>query len=223
MDLRVLHEAAGFLVVDKPAGLLSVPGRGPDKSDCAVSRAAAKFGWVRETHRLDQATSGILLLARNPEVHRFLSAAFAERRVGKSYAALLPSFPADMDRPGLYSRDGRIVLFQRLDPENRPRQIVDAMRGKEAITLWRGVDGASRFTTDSKVASLRVELIPLTGRTHQLRLALSSCGAPVYGDRLYAPPEIRDAAPRLMLHAQSIRFPHPDGGEDVEVSSIPEF
>ncbi len=223
-DLPVLYEDLSLLVVDKPSGLLSVPGRGPEKADCAVSRAAVYYGWIREVHRLDQATSGILLLARNPEAHRFLSAAFASRDIEKSYVALTRSIPGHHSREAVVcetddtGKSGRITLFQRLDPGNRPHQIVDPVLGKQAITNWRfiGDDGSN-----SRIK--RLELVPTTGRTHQLRLALSSCAAPILGDSLYAPPELRDSAPRLMLHATSLLFPKPDGRGYLDMRSIVPF
>ncbi len=219
-DLPVLYEDFSLLVVDKPSGLLSVPGRGPEKADCVVSRAAVDYGWIREAHRLDQATSGILLLARNPEAHSFLSMAFASRDIEKSYVALTRSIPVHRSREGVVcetddtGKSGRITLFQRLDTDNRPHQIVDPVLGKQAITKWRlmGDDDMS-----SRIK--RLELVPITGRTHQLRLALSSCAASILGDSLYAPPELRDAAPRLMLHAATLRFPEPDGSGYLDMRS----
>lgn len=221
MVLRILYEDSQLLAVDKPAGLLSVPGRGPEKADCVVSRASEEYGWIREAHRLDQATSGILLLARNAEAHRNLSAAFADRLTYKTYVALTVRLPADPGIPGVEFRDfsdepGLIVVHQRLDPENRPRQVVDLLRGKRAVTGWKSL-GTVRDSF------CRLELSPLTGRTHQLRLALAVCGAFIPGDCLYAPEDLQEAMPRLMLHATGLRFPHPSTGEEVEICSDPEF
>lgn len=213
-DLTVLFEDDFLIAVDKPSGLLSVPGRGPEKADCVVSRVAEKIGWVREVHRLDQATSGILLLARNPEAHRYLSSAFASREVEKTYIAATLSMPEDPALKGVLWEKGRITVFQRLDTENRPHQILDFLQGRESVTEWSLL---GMFGGEPELHHL--ELRPLTGRTHQLRLALSLCGAPIPGDTLYAPPEIRDASPRLLLHAEGLGFPHPDGHRFIELRS----
>ena len=249
MDLKIHFEDAHLLVVEKPPGLLSVPGRGPEKTDCVVARAARRYGWVREVHRLDQATSGLMILARNPDSHRRLSAAFAERRVEKTYIALVPSRLSDPEVPAVEFRidspdSGRIRLFQRLDPDNRPRQITDAVRGREAVTYWRirpetpsGVlfsgtarsDAAGVESSDAAEEPgagdlpIRLELQPRTGRTHQLRLAMAVCGAPILGDNLYGSAESGRRLPRMMLHAAGIVFSHPIGGECLRIESAPEF
>ena len=225
--LKILYKDRYLLAVDKPSGLLSVPGRGPEKADCAVSRAAAEFGWVREVHRLDQPTSGILLMARTPEAHRTLSEAFAAREIDKTYMALTTHLPEDPGRKGVFfKRDGnsvgssgycRIRLFQRLDPKNRPYQIIDSERGKEAVTEWRQRESSRNELCGVSLYSL--ELKPRTGRTHQLRLALSVCGAAIPGDTLYAPEKIRNLSPRLLLHAAEISFPHPENRRDVTIKA----
>ncbi len=251
-NLKILRLEERWLAVYKPSGLLSVPGRGPQKADCAVARAAAEFGWIREAHRLDEATSGVMILARDAEAHRRLSALFAERKIQKTYVAICaagrggralcdppPFSEADEGRgeqevpgggalrggkslgwrlfPATASAgdSGRCVLFQRLDPENRPRQILDPEHGKEAVTLWRVLEAAE--------GRVRLELRPLTGRTHQLRLACAEMGVPILGDALYAPPDVAAAAGRLMLHAQSICFPEPFSGELIMIESPPPF
>lgn len=219
MDLTVLFEDASLVAVDKPPGLLSVPGRGPEKADCVVSRAAQKYGWIREVHRLDQATSGIMLLARTPEVHRSLSAAFASRKVEKIYAAATLSLPEDPEIKGVLWEKGRITVFQRLDVENRPHQIPDPLQGKESLTEWRLLESAA-----GEQDLHHIELRPLTGRTHQLRLALSLCGAPIPGDTLYAPAGIVEKSPRLLLHAERLCFVHPESEALVEIHSpVPFF
>ncbi len=124
--LTILYKDKFIIAVEKPSGLLSVPGRGPEKADCAVARTAAEYGWIREVHRLDQATSGILLLARAPEAHRELSGSFAAREVEKAYIAITKSLPNDPGHDGVVFRTdesgktGRITLYQRLNPDNRP-------------------------------------------------------------------------------------------------------
>jgi len=215
--IPVLVSDSRLVAVNKPSGLLSVPGRGPDKADCVVSRLASRFAWIREVHRLDQGTSGVMLLARDPEAHRFLSAAFAERRIEKIYVALTDGVPVDPDLNGVSCADGSILVMQRLDPEDRPRQVVDPDRGRPAITEWRLAD------PPSEAGVRRLELRPRTGRTHQIRLALALCSAPIIGDGLYGPDESAAASPRLMLHASVLRFPHPDGDRPREVVCPPEF
>jgi len=214
--LEVLYEDDSFIAVNKPPGLLSVPGRGPEKADCAVARAAEMYGWIREVHRLDQATSGILILARTPEDHRIISASFAAREIEKTYIALTLSLPENPHKEGVIFQGGFpgcITLFQRLDPDNRPYQILDQQKGKEAVTRWR------QISSSLKDNFYRLELKPLTGRTHQLRLALSVCRAAIPGDSLYASEEIRNTASRLLLHASNLRFFHPRGSGIVEINS----
>lgn len=213
-DLRILFEDDFVIAVDKPPGLLSVPGRGPEKADCAVRRVGTEYHWIREAHRLDQATSGILLLAKTPEAHRFLSAAFASREIQKKYTALTASLPEDPRLKGVLWEKGRISVFQRLDTDNRPHQILDAVLGKESVTEWSVLE-----TGTGQPGLHRLELRPLSGRTHQLRLSLSLCGAPIPGDSLYAPAEIEALSSRLLLHAEYLRFPHPESKALVEIHS----
>lgn len=223
MDLKIVFEDSDLLVVEKPSGLLSVPGRGPEKADCVVARASSEYAWVREVHRLDQATSGLMLLARNPEVHKLLSIDFAERRVVKSYQALVPVLPSDPGLSGILfqppeTERGRIVIHQRLNPEDRPRQVIDPEKGKKAITDWVQME-----LSDNQYEGFRLRLYPETGRTHQLRLTLACCGAAIYGDSLYAPTDIAQATSRLMLHAEYLRVLHPLTGNKLELRSEPEF
>jgi len=224
--LEVLYQDNFLLAVNKPSGLLSVPGRGPDKADCAVTRAILDFGWIREVHRLDMATSGILLMARNPDVHQKLSRAFADREIEKTYIAITHALPEDPQRKGVVFEhgqlSGRITLFQRLDTDNRPHQLIDPERGKEAVTDWRLLsDTRSGETAAGSI--YRLELKPLTGRTHQLRLALSICRAAISGDSLYGDQLIRDSSPRLLLHAAFLHFTHPVSGESVEINAVIPF
>ncbi len=231
--LEVLYRDEFLLAVNKPPGLLSVPGRGPDKADCAVARAALDYGWIREVHRLDMATSGVLLMARNPDVHRKLSKAFADREVEKTYIAITHALPGDPHKKGVVfeavfekgQSAGRITLFQRLDTDNRPHQILDPERGKEAVTDWRRLhDIHNTPVMDSAGAGIfRLELKPLTGRTHQLRLALSECGASILGDSLYGEQKIRNLSSRLLLHAAFLGFIHPVNGESLEIKAVIPF
>lgn len=195
---RLVHEDAALLVVDKPAGLLAVPGRGDDKQDCLAARVQARFADARVVHRLDQATSGLMLFARGAEVQRRLSAAFERREVGKRYVAVVAG--------RLAGTQGRIDAPLAADWPNRPRRQVDHQGGKPALTLWwrSGVDDG-----DDGLERSRVELEPHTGRTHQLRVHLAAIGHPILGDTLYAPPAVQALAPRLLLHARRLALAHP--------------
>jgi len=196
VDLPVLYVDPDFVVVDKPAGMLSVPGRGPDKQDCVESRVRQLFpDCPRQpaVHRLDMDTSGLLLLARTAPSHRLLSAQFAERRVVKKYIAVVEGL--------VEQEEGRIALAFRLDPDNRPRQVYDQERGKLGITLWRRCGSVGGRT--------RIAFTPLTGRTHQLRLHAAhplGLNCPIVGDRLYG---LRRAGERMLLHARGLEFFHP--------------
>lgn len=186
-----LYADDSLVVVDKPAGLLSVPGRGADKQDCAVARVQAAWPDALTVHRLDMATSGLLLLARGATVQRRLSEAFAQRQVGKRYVAIVD---------GLMAGDaGEIDAPLIADWPQRPRQRIDHEHGKPSLTRWRVLsrDGGARRT--------RLELEPVTGRSHQLRVHLASLGHAIVGDSLYG----GSAAPRLLLHASELAFAHP--------------
>jgi tRNA pseudouridine32 synthase / 23S rRNA pseudouridine746 synthase len=207
MSPALLHHDDHLLVVDKPAGLLAVPGRGEHKQDCLATRLQAAFPDALVVHRLDQATSGLMVFARSPQVQRQLSGAFARREVHKRYEAML------MGR--LAPDTGCIALPLAADWPNRPRQIVDLAAGKAALTHWQvlAFDAASHTT--------RVLLQPLTGRTHQLRVHMQALGHAIVGDALYAP----DAAPaaRLMLHASELELAHPASGELLRFSAPEPF
>lgn len=183
--IRIVHVDARLVVIDKPAGLLSVPGR--TEPDCASARVQADCPDARIVHRLDQATSGLLLFARGAQAQRELSAAFADRRVEKHYVAIVG---------GALDGEGLIDLPLAADWPNRPRQQVDRALGKPSQTRWRTL---AREGTHSRVA-----LTPITGRTHQLRVHLAALGHPILGDALYAPPELASASPRLLLHASEL-------------------
>ena len=197
-----IHEDEHLLVLEKPSGLLSVPGRGPDKQDCLSKRVQAIYPEALIVHRLDQDTSGLLLMARGIEAQRRLSRLFETRQVNKRYMAVVSGHPEQTqaaqapDAEGWRTIDGPILL----DWERRPIHIIHP-DGKASRSRWRAVQ-----TSDS--ATL-VELEPVTGRTHQLRVHMQSIGHPMLGDSLYAPPEIKALSPRLLLHAQALAFPHP--------------
>lgn len=195
--MQILYCDEALVLVNKPTMLLSVPGRGEDKQDCVVSRLAADLGWVREVHRLDWETSGLMLLARDAESHRHLSGQFARREVEKIYIAVLLG--------ALSETQGEINLPLRCDWPRRPRQMVDHEQGKAACTRWELLAQEARGS--------RVRLYPLTGRSHQLRVHMQSIGHPILGDRLYAPAESLALADRLLLHACHLAFTHPVTGE----------
>ena len=210
--LECVHEDAALLAIVKPAGLLAVPGRGADKADCLSARVQARWPDALVVHRLDEATSGLMLFARSPDVQRALGRAFERREIDKRYVAVVQGkvlAPAGADGWGLI--DAALAA----DWPNRPRQQVDPELGKAAQTRWRvlGFDGENS----------RLELQPLTGRTHQLRVHLASIGHPIVGDRLYAPADRQAVAARLMLHASELRLRHPLSGEPMVLESAAGF
>lgn len=197
-----LHEDEHLLVLEKPSGLLSVPGRGPDKQDCLAKRVQDRYPEALVVHRLDQDTSGLLIMARGIEAQRRLSKLFETRQVKKRYVAVVAGQPVQTqsatlaDEAGWRTIEGPILL----DWERRPIHIIHA-DGKASQSRWRVLQ-----TGDN--ASL-IELEPVTGRTHQLRVHLQSIGHPMLGDSLYATPDIQAMSPRLLLHAQELAFVHP--------------
>lgn len=192
--LEFLYIDDHLLVVNKPSGLLSVPGRGEGMDDCLVSRVQKRVPDALTVHRLDMDTSGLLLLARGAEMHRQLSRLFQDRQVDKRYLAVVDGL--------LEPAEGEINLPLICDWPNRPRQIVDFNIGKPSLTRFR------RLTQDLKNATSRVELEPVTGRSHQLRVHLSALGFPILGDDLYGGPA-EHKAKRLLLHAMDLAFIHP--------------
>lgn len=203
----MLHEDAHLLALVKPAGLLSVPGRGPQNADCLSTRAQRRWPGALIVHRLDQATSGLLLMARSAAVQRALSSAFAERRVHKRYEALVHGQPsAATDADGWAEIDLPLIV----DWPNRPRSKVDHASGKPSRTRWR------LLAHDAATDTARLALEPVTGRSHQLRVHLLAIGHPIVGDALYGTP---DTAPRLMLHACALRLEHPVSGHTLDLRS----
>ena len=210
--LQVLYADDTLLVLCKPAGLLSVPGRGPDKQDCLSARAQARYADALVVHRLDMATSGLLLMARGKAAQQTLSQAFAERQVGKRYVALVHG-RLQAATPGAWSD---VALPIGVDWPNRPRRVVAAEGGKASLTRWRVLGRCGAEQT-------RVELEPVTGRSHQLRVHMQAIGHPVVGDPLYGPDPCPANSARLMLHAARISFAHPLTAEPLHFSSAPEF
>lgn len=204
---RILHHDHALLVVDKPAGLLSVPGKGEDRADCLIARLRGPFPEVLLVHRLDLDTSGVMVFALTPHAQRHLGLQFEKRIVKKTYLARV----AGRLEPATGTVEAPLIV----DWPNRPKQMIDPVRGRPARTDWRVI----RATDDET----RLRLMPLTGRSHQLRVHMQSLGHPILGDPLYAEGPARDGHPRLMLHAESLRLRHPDGGRHVTFSAPAPF
>lgn len=197
-ELQPIHEDAHLLVLDKPAGLLCVPGRGEDKQDCLSARAQRRWPDALVVHRLDMATSGLVLMARSPAVQRALGDAFAAGEISKRYEAIVD---------GLATRQEWAVIDAPItaDWPNRPLQKIDPM-GKPSLTRWRVLH------THAERNASHLLLEPRTGRTHQLRVHLASIGHPILGDALYGDERVKKLAPRLLLHAGVLQFTHPATG-----------
>ncbi|MGQ3082246.1 RluA family pseudouridine synthase [Hydrogenophaga sp.] len=208
-NLKVIHEDDHLIVLDKPAGLLAVPGKGPDKQDCLSARAQARWPDALVVHRLDMATSGLVVMARGLDAQRQLSRAFETRQVHKRYTAVVAGTLANPQPDNGWNT---IDLPLTIDWPNRPRSIVSAELGKPSVTRWRLAD-------TPPVDATRLELEPVTGRTHQLRVHLQAIGYPILGDALYATPEQQARAPRLLLHAHALSLPHPRHGETIAFHS----
>lgn len=209
--LSILYQDESLLFVEKPSGLLSVPGRGVEKSDCLITRVQARFGDALIVHRLDMETSGLMVLARGKTVHRSLSVQFERREVEKSYMACVAGMPDQ--------EEGVIDLPIMKDWPNRPLQKVDLDAGKPSVTQWRLVEP---ITAAFGVAA-RLSLTPLTGRTHQLRVHLNAIGHPILGDTLYGTPQSQAGAPRLNLHATELALAHPVNGQKMILQSAAPF
>lgn len=204
--MDIVHADDHLVVVDKPAGLLSVPGRGEGKQDCASARVQALYADALIVHRLDMATSGLLLLARGAAMQRALSIAFAGRQVHKRYVAVVA---------GLLAADqGEIDAPLIADWPNRPRQVIDLARGKPSLTRW------TVLGRDAALGRTRIALEPVTGRSHQLRVHLAHIGHPILGDELYG--DIGTSA-RLLLHASELRLVHPLFGTPLHFTSTAPF
>ncbi len=211
----IVYADEHLLVAEKPAGLLSVPGRGADKQDCLSARVQALCPDAQIVHRLDMGTSGLMLMARGADMQRRLSALFAGREVSKRYFAVAAGRPP-ADKP---DADGwsLIDLPIAADWPRRPLQKIDREAGKPSATRWR------LLAHDAAADSSRLELEPVTGRTHQLRLHLLAIGHPILGDALYAPPDVQARAPRLLLHAGALAFTHPATGQALAFESAAPF
>jgi tRNA pseudouridine32 synthase / 23S rRNA pseudouridine746 synthase len=212
--LRVVYADDALLVFDKPAGLLAVPGRGEDKQDCLATRAQAEFPDALVVHRLDMATSGLIVMARGLPAQRAPNLAFEKRQVHKQYAAVVHGLLAPPDAQDGW---GLVDLPLILDWLNRPRSIVDHAQGRPSRTRWQVLEH------DTAADTTRVLLEPVTGRSHQLRVHLQALGHPILGDPLYAPPAVTATAPRLLLHARRLALFHPASGEPMVFDCPPPF
>ncbi len=213
----LIYEDSALLVFNKPSGLLSVPGKGPDKADCLRTRVQQVYPEALTVHRLDMSTSGILLMARSVALHRTLSIAFADREVHKRYIAVVDGHireeSADStDALGDDSTTWRLIdLPIATDWVNRPLQKIDQQEGKPSQTRYRVL------SYDADTDTTRLELAPITGRTHQLRVHLQSIGHPILGDHLYASPQTLAKSARMLLHASQLVFTHPITGKSLEL------
>lgn len=214
MNLQVVHADDTLIVLDKPAGLLAVPGRGPDKQDCLSARAQARWPDALVVHRLDMATSGLVVMARGLAHQRTLSRAFETRQVHKRYTAVVAGA---LSNPLPDNGWNFIDLPLTVDWPNRPRSIVNRELGKPSLTRWRLA--AAQSPAPHAGITTRLELEPVTGRTHQLRVHLQAIGHPIVGDALYASPQQLAMADRLLLHAHWLQLPHPLDGQAIEFHS----
>lgn len=205
MSIEIIYQDEYIIAVNKPQALLSVPGLGPDKQDCMISRLMEEFPEAKVVHRLDCYTSGIMLFANGIEMQRALSRIFHDRKIEKQYVAIVKQW--------FDEEDGVIKFPMRCDIDNRPLQIVDYEHGKSAVTYWQ--------ILQRNVDSVRLLLKPMTGRTHQLRVHCAAMGFPIIGDGLYGNDEV--AQPRMLLHADNLLFQHPVTDEKMHLFSECEF
>jgi tRNA pseudouridine32 synthase/23S rRNA pseudouridine746 synthase len=206
-SVTIVYSDDDIIIVDKAPGLLSVPGRGPEKLDSVSHRLSLLFPEVHIVHRLDMATSGIMVFARDKNALRNLQQQFQHRQTDKSYQAIIAGH--------LMPKQGAINLPMRCDWPNRPKQMVCYEFGKKSLTRWRVIDYIEGNT--------RVELLPFTGRSHQLRIHCNALGHPILGDNLYGTEYSQSATEQLCLHAQSLTFAHPSSNEMMTFTSPAPF
>ena len=204
--LVILHDDHEVVVIDKPSGLLSVPGKGDHLTDCLMARVQAAFPTALLVHRLDRDTSGVMVFALTPHAQRHLGLQFEKRQTKKTYVARVWG--------EMSAKTGTVDLPLIVDWPNRPRQMVDQENGKPAVTDWR--------VLSAKDGETRVRLMPKTGRSHQLRVHMQALGHPILGDPFYATGPAREY-PRLMLHSETLQFRHPDGGQGMRFSAKAPF
>lgn len=202
--ITVLHQDDDLLIVEKPAGLLTVPGRGVDKQDCLINRLLNDWPTALIVHRLDMATSGIIVIALNKTAQAAMSECFAQRNVEKTYIAIVA---------GEVDLQGNIDLPLLCDWDNRPKQMVSQEHGKSAQTAF------TRAHYDPQEDTSRVILQPITGRSHQLRVHMLAIGHPILGDYFYAPEAIKNKSRRLLLHAHQLSFLHPITKHPIHIES----
>jgi tRNA pseudouridine32 synthase/23S rRNA pseudouridine746 synthase len=214
-DLDLIYQDEFLLVVNKPAGLLSVPGRGEAKTDSLATRVQTQFADALIVHRLDMATSGLMVFARGVKIQRHLSQMFREHKVGKCYVAVVAG--------KLEPSTGDVNLPIIADWPNRPLRKIDTELGKPSLTHYRVLVYEKSVRTDLfQACSTRVELEPITGRTHQLRVHMAAIGHPILGDKLYGG-KASDLAERLLLHASLLSFSHPFSNTRLHFSCEPTF
>ncbi|WP_413663779.1 pseudouridine synthase [Microbulbifer sp. CNSA002] len=201
--ISVLYKDEALLILEKPSGLLSVPGRSADHKDSLAGRAQSLYPDALTVHRLDMDTSGLIVMARSVEVHKALSTLFQNREVEKTYYARVWGVPENAN--------GEVNLPLICDWPNRPRQKVDFAEGKPSLTRWEKV-------SSSENSSL-IRLMPVTGRSHQLRVHMQAIGHPILGDPFYAHLDALKGASRLLLHASELKFSHPVSGEALHFTS----
>ncbi len=192
----IIHRDDRLLVLEKPSGLLAVPGRGPDLQDCLAARVRRVMPTALVVHRLDRDTSGLMLMALDPAAQREVSRQFEARTVRKAYRCIVRGEPA--------ADEGLVDLPIGRDPLRPPRYRIDAVSGRPSQTRWRVLERLGDRT--------RLEVEPITGRSHQIRLHLATLGHSILGDPLYADEEAIASAPRLLLHATRLTIAHPDDG-----------
>ncbi len=205
--LDILYQDKDLIVLNKPSGLLTNPGRGPELADSLFSRVKAEFKLAQLVHRLDLSTSGVVVMALRRKAERELKRQFAERIVKKRYLAVVAG--------QLAPASGSIDFPLTVDIEQPPRQKVCYQHGKAALTHYR--------LLQQLASSALVELSPVTGRSHQLRLHMLALGHAILGDAFYAPPQVLAAAPRLLLHAASLQLQHPYSGQTLEFTANTDF
>lgn len=198
--LDILHDDHELLLVNKPSGLLSVPGKGEHLADCLMARVQAVFPQALLVHRLDRDTSGVMVFALTPHAQRHLGLQFEKRMTKKTYVARVSGI--------LEPKTGTVELPLIVDWPNRPLQKVCHETGKAAQTDWRVMRSGNGET--------RVKLMPKTGRSHQLRVHMLAMGHPILGDPFYAKGADLENYDRLMLHSEELRFRHPDGGQNMK-------
>jgi tRNA pseudouridine32 synthase/23S rRNA pseudouridine746 synthase len=207
--LDILYRDEHLIILNKPSGLLSVPGRGEERRDSLAVRVQREFPQALVVHRLDMPTSGLMLMALSVEAQSVMGRLFQQRKVEKQYLAVVAGRPDPIQ--------GEVDLPLITDWPNRPRQRVDHDIGKAALTRYTLLEYDPRSDTS------RVLLEPHTGRSHQLRVHMKEIGHPILGDELYAPPRWHAAAPRLLLHAERLDFAHPLSGEPVSIECPADF